>query len=140
MGRGQSWFETVCDCAEELKLQSPSCCLRPRQIYYHTQDSKRRRHMKALCVCVCVCKGVCSGRSWQKIKRNEASTHTVRMRRKLRLLQIKYFTGQESREEGGGGRGEGEAEGWVVWGLQVELDCNVYQGVMCATAHEIPTH
>lgn len=40
-----------------------------------TQDSKRRRRMAALCVCVCTGE-VCRGR--QKIKRNEASTHTHR--------------------------------------------------------------
>lgn len=88
-------------------------------------------------MCVCARGYAVAGAGKKSNEMRQA--HTVRMRRKLRLLQIKYFTGQESRE-GGGGVGEGEAGGWVVWGLQVELDCNVYQGVMCATAHEIPTH
>lgn len=104
-------IEIVCDCAEELKLQSPSCCLRPRQIYYHTRQQKTQTYGGIVCLCVCVCTAegeVC--RSRQKIKRNEASTHTHRgrererqstqRRRKLRLLQIKYFTGQLVTETG----------------------------------------
>lgn len=45
-------IEIVCDCAEELKLQSPSCCLRPRQIYYHTRQQKTQTYGSIVCVCM----------------------------------------------------------------------------------------
>lgn len=78
-------FETVCDCAEELKLQSPSCCLRPRQIYYHTRQQKTQTYASIVCVYVCVCaEGSGVG------KRGYAGKKSNEMRQ--RLLQIKYFT------------------------------------------------